>query len=144
MDGDFRVDLGDIQKNLEGAEVISLYFPLLRKALLVDTRHDAVDGPLVKVVPMVDSIEERLRSLRRLRPRFPRPESLAVIPWPKYVSSLKRLGLWDRLVQRMAALGDVGTVRACQTAFEELCQLEREEVAAAIKGERYHSLWPRK
>jgi hypothetical protein len=129
-------------KNLETGEVLCVYFPLLRKTLLIDTRYDVEDQPLVKLVPMVNSVEERFRSLRRLRPRFPRPESIVVIPWPKYVDSLVRLGLWDVLIRRFASLGQLEAVRTCQEVIRELRALERQELYSAIKGsEQYHSLW---
>ena len=38
MDGDFRIDLEEVLKNIDSAEVISIYFPLLRKTILIDTR----------------------------------------------------------------------------------------------------------
>lgn len=141
MDGDFRLDVAEIVKNLETAEIICLYFPLLRKTLLLDTRFDVEDEPLVKIVPMVESVEERFRSLRRLRPRFPKPESLTVIPWPKYVDSLLRLGIWQKLVQRFIATGNKGAVRRCHDALEELRRLERDEFSRVVKGDSYHTVW---
>ena len=143
MDGDFRVDISEIHRSIESAEVIALYFPLLRKTLLVDTRSSALDIPLVRVVPMAESVEARFRSLRRLRPRFSQPESIAVIPWDKYVPSLKRLGVLDRLLERMAASGCGEAVRSCNEAYEELMRLEQDELVKAIKGIDYTPLWGR-
>ena len=145
MDGDFRLDLGEVAKNLETAEVVCIYFSLLRKTLLIDTRYDVEDEPHVKIVPMANSVEERFRSIKRLRPRFPRPESITVIPWPKYVDSIVRLGLWDKLVGRFVSLGQKGAIRACQRVLEELRNLERQELHSAIKGgEQYYNLWEAK
>ena len=144
MDGDFRLDLSEVTRNIETAQIICLYFPLLRKTLLADTRFDVEDGPLVKIVPMVDSVEERFRTLRRLRPRFPKPDSLTVIPWPKYVDSLVRLGIWDKLIARVIATGDKTAVRRCQETLDELRRLEMEEFSHVIRGESYHTVWQRK
>ena len=144
MDTDFRMDVDEINRNIDTAEVMGVYFPLIRKTLLIDTRSDGVDGPMIRVVPMVNNMEERFRSLRRLRPRFPRPESVTLIPWPKYVTSLKRLGIWDRVVQRFVGAGDMEAVRACEETFNELAELEKREIVEAIKGERYTTLWERK
>lgn len=141
MDTDFRMDVDEINRNIDAAEVMGIYFPLIRKTLLVDTRSDAVDGPMIRVVPMANNMEERFRSLRRLRPRLPRPESITVIPWPKYVTGLKRLGIWDRMVQRLVSTGDMDAVRACEGAFDELAGLERQEIINAVKGERYTTIW---
>ncbi len=141
MDGDFRLDLGEITKNIETADVICIYFPLLRKTLIVDTRSDVEDPPIVKLVPMADSIEERFRSVRRLRPRFPRPESITVIPWPKYVDSMVRLGIWDKLVKRFVTSGHKTAIKSCVDVLEELRQLEKAELAAVIAGDHYHTVW---
>lgn len=105
MDGDFRIDLDEVFRNIDGADVISIYFPLLRKTLLIDTRFSEEDPPMVKVVPMVGTIEERRRALRRMRPQFSRPKEIAVVPWPKYVDSLVQLGVWQRVLERFVYSG---------------------------------------
>ncbi|MBI2847173.1 MAG: hypothetical protein HYX82_04745 [Chloroflexi bacterium] len=144
MDSDFRLDIGEVGRNIESAEVISLYFPLLRKTLLMDTRHNGGEEPMIKVVPMVDSVEERFRSLRKLRPRLPKPDSITVIPWPKYVGSIVRLGIWDKIVQRFVATGHKEAVKACEEALKDLLEFEKTELAAVIKGEHYYTLWEAK
>ena len=144
MDGDFRLDLAEIMRNVETAEVVCIYLPMLRKTVIIDTRHDIEDEPLIKIVPMANSIEERFRTIKRLRPRFPRPESITVIPWPKYVDSLTRLGIWQQLVQRFVGTGQKNAVKACQETLEELRRLERQELLAVVCGsDQYHSLWER-
>jgi hypothetical protein len=143
MDSDFRIDLAEVNRNLDMAEVVSLYFPLLRKTLLIDTRRSAVDGPMIKVVPMVATPEERFRSLRQLRPRFPKPESVTIIPWPKYVGSLMRLGVWDHIASRFAEVGDPELMRQCEACLQELLTAEREEIGRAIRGENFQDLWRR-
>lgn len=141
MDSEFCIDIAQILKSIDTAEVVSMYFPLLRRALLIDFRSNATEGPMVKVVPMVDSIEERFRSLRRLRPRFPRPESITVIPWPKYVRSLERIGIRDRIEQRFMNSEYPTALKACSDGFDELLQIEAEELVNAIRGETYQSVW---
>lgn len=143
MDFDFRLDLSEVMRVVETAEVVALYFPLLRKTLLIDGRTSAVDGPMVRVVPMVSTPDERLRSLRQLRPRFPRPDSITIIPWPKYVSSLERLGVWERIIERFINAAATEAVRQCEGALQELLALEREEVHHAVTGQDYKVLWDR-
>lgn len=99
---------------------------------------------MIKVVPMVDSVEERFRSLRKLRPRLPKPDSITVIPWPKYVGSIVRLGIWDKIVQRFVATGHKEAVKACEEALKDLLEFEKTELAAVIKGEHYYTLWEAK
>ncbi|MBI4297290.1 MAG: hypothetical protein HY676_02025 [Chloroflexi bacterium] len=141
MDSDFRVDMGEIFKSLDAADVVAMYFPLLRKTLLLDRRRDPVEGPLVKVVPMAGSIEDRFRALKELRPGLPVPQSLAVIPWPKYVVSLRRLGIWDCILERFRREGQPQALDACAQAYKELSTLEWIEVRQAIAGQQYRSLW---
>ena len=143
MDGDFRVNLDELLRNIATWEVISIYFPLLRKSILIDTRFTEEDPPMVKVVPMASSVEDRHRALRRLRPRFPRPKTVTIIPWPKYAESLVRLGLWQKVLERFVHSGHKETVQACNRVLEEVYGLEREELVAVITGENYHTLWTR-
>jgi hypothetical protein len=143
MDSDFRVDLAEVNRNLDTAEVVSIYFPLLRKTLLIDNRRSDIDGPMIKVVPMVSTPEERFRSLRQLRPRFPKPESVTIIPWPKYVGSLVRLGVWDHIAGRFAEAGDPELVRQCEACLQELLSAEREEIGRAVRGDNFQDLWRR-
>ncbi len=141
MDSDFRVDIGEVQHMIDMGEIIALYFPLLRKTLLMDTRSSAVDGPMITVVAMASSPEERFRELMRLRPRFSKPESVSIIPWPKYVGSLVRLGVWDHIVRRFLEIGPREIVSRCETCIGELYEAERQELRRAITGENYETLW---
>ena len=141
MNGDYGLNIEEILRSIDKAEVMALYFPLLQKTLLMDTRFDEVEGPMLRVVPMVASVEERFRSLRRMRPRFPRPEGITIIPWPKRVSALERYGIWERLVRKYCSLGFARAEEACQETFRQLVAAERAETLAAILGQHYHTLW---
>ena len=141
MDSDFRIDVSEVNKNIDFAEIIALYFPLLRKTLLMDLRTSDVDGAMIRVVPMANTPEERFQSLLKMRPRFGRPESITIIPWAKYVQSLVDMGIWERIVRRYADTGSSELVRECQRCLEELARLEREEIQRAISGENYETMW---
>lgn len=143
MDGDFRMDLDDLVRHLDSAEVISIALPLLRKTILIDTRFTEEDAPLVKLVPMATSLEERARALRKLRPQFPKPDSMAVVPWPKYVESLIHLGIWQKVLERFVESGHKEAVQACGRVLEEVRRLEKEELFDVITGDNYHTLWAR-
>ena len=75
-----------------------------------------------------------------MRSSFPRIESLTVIPWPRYVDSLVTLGVWDRIVERLAASGHHDPAPACDEVLRELRQLEKAELAAVLRGEHYHTI----
>jgi hypothetical protein len=143
MDFDFRLDLSEVTRAIDAGDVVAVYLPLLRKTLLIDARSSTVDAPMIKIVPMVSTPEERFKSLQQLRPRFPRPESITIIPWPKYVASLARLGVWEHIVNRFVNLGFPDAVRQADAAYQELTALEQEEIRHAVTGEDYQPLWER-
>ena len=144
MDSDFRVDIEEVCRAIDGGEIIALYFPLLRKTLLMDLRTTPLDGPMIKVVPMATSAEDRYRELVRMRPRLPKPESINIVPWPKYVGSLVTLDVWDHIVRRFLEIGPREVVRQCEVCLQELRDLERKEIRRAITGEKYETLWDAK
>ena len=141
MDSEFRIDTKEVFRAIDTGEIIALYFPLLRKTLLMDTRTTAVDGPMIKVVPMAASAEERFRELVRMRPRLPKPDSINIIPWPKYVESLVRMDVWDHIVRRFIEIGPPDIVRQCEACLDEIRVAEREEIRRAITGDNYETLW---
>ncbi|MDA1096606.1 MAG: hypothetical protein O3B84_05060 [Chloroflexi bacterium] len=143
MDNDFRIDLAEVERTVRDAEIITLFFPILRKTLLTDTRYDVEDEPMVRVVPMVSGPDERLRTIRKLRPNFPKPERIAFIPWPKYASSLVRLGVYDTLRERLERSGRRKPLDDLLAALHALEAMERAELAAVFSGEGYRTLWQR-
>jgi hypothetical protein len=142
MDNGVEVDLDAITKNIDEAEVVSLYFPVLGKSLLIDNRASEYVGPMVRVVPMTENSAERLRSLRRLRPELPRPNSLTLIPWTRRVESLTGLGVWEHILARLAIHAGCEVYRAeAERCLVTLRALERGELQRAITGENYKTLW---
>ena len=143
MDGDFRIDVEEVIRKVEQAEVISMYFPMLRKTILIDTRFSDENFPLVKIMPMATSLDERHRLLNKMRPYFPRPKAITVILWPKYVDSLVNSGVWSTILERFAHSRHKRAVEACYLVLEEMYDLELEEFSAVIRGDNYHTLWAR-
>jgi hypothetical protein len=141
MDDDFGYELEEVLKNVDTAEVMSLFFPNLRQAIVIDARSSDTEGPMVRLLPMVASPQERLRSIHRMRPNFPRLNSLTLIPWPRYVDSLVSMGVWERLVRRFQDAGHREAVAACGVILEELRRLEKLELASVVRGENYHTVW---
>ena len=143
MEGNFLFDLDEVIRNIEGAEVLSVFFPALGRSLIVDTRREGAEGAFVKLAPMARSPQDRMRSIRRMRPNFPRPRNLTLVPWQRFVTSLASSGVWDSILDRVRESGDPAALAACEKALAELTELEREETAGAITGENYHTLWSR-
>lgn len=141
MNSDFLFDIDGMLKSIESADVISVFFPSLRKALVVDPRSNDRHAPMVQIAPMAASPRERLRLIRRQRPGLPRVRNLAVIPWTRYVDSLVRLGLWDRLIERLERAGSDAVIDEFERALTELRDMERNEHVNAIIGKNYHTIW---
>jgi hypothetical protein len=80
MDNLYLWNADNALRSMRRAEVLSVYFPCLGKVLVVDLRHDAQDGPMVAIEGPVSSSEERAASIQRLRPRFPLPADLTMVP----------------------------------------------------------------
>ena len=144
MDGNFRLDLEAVFKQIETAQTLSLFFPMLRRSLVVDLRHGTQEGPMVRVVPMARSAADRLRSLKRLRPHLPRANEILAIPWTGYVSTVVSSGVWERLADRIKAEGGEASLNELSASLSELQRIERHEMAMLIKGEQYETMWARK
>lgn len=143
MEGNFLFDMDEVIRSVREAEVLSVFFPPLQRSLIVDTRSDAANPPFVGLMPMARSPQDRMRSIRRMRPGLPRPRNLTLVPWQRYIASLVSTGVWDSILERVGESGDAGALADCEKALAELMELEREETVGAITGENHHTLWSR-
>ena len=137
IDGGSDLDIEAAIQNVREAEVVCVYFPAFSQTLLVDARTASNVGPMMAVVPMVRTAADRLRSLRRLRPQLPRPESITMIPWGRRVASLVDCGLWQ---QMLARIDDIERAEDC---MKRLRAMELAEFRDAIIGRAYKSIWSR-
>ena len=143
MDNDYAINLDEIMRTIEQADVLRIRFLLLDKRLLIDNRFNEFEGPLIKVVPRAGSSEESFRNLKRLRPRFALPDRMTAIWWPKYINTLRTTGVWNCVVRRVAESGYDDSVQQCEAVLQELLELERQEVKNAIAGKGYQTIWQR-
>ena len=143
MDNDYVLNLEEILHTIETADVLRIRFLLLDKRLLIDNRCNEFEGPLVKIVPRASSSEESFRNLKRMRPRFPLPEKMTAIWWPKYINTLYSTGVWQAITKRVADTGFTDSVRNCDDILRELLSLERQEIRNAISGEGFQTIWQR-
>jgi hypothetical protein len=145
MENEFGLDLEDIFKVIDSAEVVLVRFQIVEQRLLVDARRNSVEGPLISLVPRAGSSEERFRSLKRLRPRFSAPDRIMSFQWPRQVRSLRASGVWERICSRVVDGGGDPERARCDEVFAELVKLERDETLAAIRGgEGYETVWERR
>lgn len=141
MDNDFSIDLSDIAETIRSSDLIAMRFVSLGQRLLLDFRSSEIDGPMVRVVPPVRSVEERYETLKRLRPRFDAPGKIHALWWPRYTRSLKTTGVWDEVMQRVTEAGHPDAVRRAWEALEQLIAAEDEAQRQAIRGDGYRTLW---
>lgn len=141
---DYGLDMDEVGRVIDAADVLVIRFAILDKRLLIDARTSEDEGPFIAVVPKASSVEERFKSLKRMRPRFPLPDKIMSFIWPRQLETFRASGLWDRIEARMVALGGERMLERCREVFQELMREERAEVIAAIRGgESYQSLWER-
>jgi hypothetical protein len=141
---DYGLDMNEVAKVIESADVLVVRFAIVDKRLLIDARTSEKDGPLIAVVPKAGSIEERFKELKKLRPRFPLPEKIMSFTWPRHIETFRDSGLAQRIEKRLVSLGGEAMSRSVQHAIEQLSREEKAETLAAIRGaETYQTLWQR-
>lgn len=144
MSEEFGVDLDEVYRVIDTADVLVVRFHLIDRRLLVDFRVAPGVLPFVAVVPRAESVEDRFRSIKRLRPQLPLPEKVMSFQWPRSMPVLLASGVWQHLVDRVSSLGNDETTESCGRAMEELMAFERREVFGAIRGaDHYQTLWER-
>ena len=140
---DYGVDLDEIVRVIERAEVLIVRFQVVQRRILVDFRTVGAEGPLVRAVAPASSAEERFRSLKTLRPDFPMPERIMSFLWPRSVQAMADAGVLDRVRDRLLGI-DSGLQEALEAAFRELVDEEQATLVAAIRGgEGFQTIWER-
>jgi hypothetical protein len=141
---DYGVELEEVFEIIEAAEVLIVRFHLFRKRLLLDYRTRPGLPPIVRVVAPAESIEERFRSIKEMRPDFSLPEKVMSFYWPRSIKVLEESGTWGRIAGRLVSLGGNDAAALADEALRELYALERMEVAEAIRGgQQYQTMWER-
>lgn len=143
-DSDFGVDIEEMGRVFDEADVVVVRFHVIAQRLLLDMRVAPGDPPLIRLVPPVNSAEERYRYLQAERPRMSLPDHITVVAWPRYVQVMRDTGLWQRLVDRLVREAGDAMAADAEEAYRDIRAAERAEVAAAIRGgEGYEALWER-
>ena len=139
---DFGIDLDDVRRVIDTADVLVVRFVVTDRRLLVDARTSEEHGPMIRVVPRAGSVEERFRSLKMMRPRFRVPERILTFNWPRHARALAEAGIWEHLERRLVALGGPDAAAQCAEAFRELVEEERLIETSAIRGsDAFHTKW---
>ena len=143
MDNGFELFHERIIEAIRTGEVVCLFFPRLGRTLILDLRYTDVTPPAVFVEHMVASPQDRLESIRELRPEFPLPEELRLAPWFGFARSLRETGVYDALIERCVQTGHHELVEECGLAIRSLERMERQFMRAIVRGEMSKTLWQR-
>jgi len=141
---DYGLDINEVSKVIDNSQVLIVRFAIVDKRLLIDSRTSEKEGPLIAIVAKAGSIEERFKSLKKMRPLFPLPDKIMSFMWPRHMETFRNSGLWGKIESRLVSLGGEAMAERCNEVFQELAREEKTEVLAAIRGgEGYQSLWER-
>lgn len=142
VDNDYNVDVAEVASTIRSHDVVIIRFITLGERLLLDFRNSDIDGPLVKLVEPVRSVQERYRHLRKLRPRFGDPEKIVSVFWPRFARSLEETGVWAEVIRRVVDSGHPDAVRDAERELEDMLQKERAHQRDAVAGsDRFRTLW---
>jgi hypothetical protein len=137
------VDFGEIGKLVGEADVFVVGFANFPERLLVDSRSNSKEMPLVQVVEPSTGARARLNWLKRRRPSLGQPEQFSFFAWPHSPSFMRESGVWERIERRVDAGGEPEVQVQCDLALKLLENLDSEAAMAILKGERCITLWPR-
>ncbi len=141
---DYGLDMDEVVRVIESADVLVVRFAIVDKRLLIDARTTDTEGPLIAVVPKASSVEERFKALKKLRPRFSLPEKIMSFTWPRHVDTFRSSGLADRIETRLVGLGGDRMAPYVRDAIAALAEEEKSEILSAIRGgDSYQTLWQR-
>lgn len=141
MDNSYQVDTAAMFGAIRAHDHLVFRFQTIPLRLFVDFRTSETQGPGAYVLPQAASFRERMDTILQVRPDFPRLKRINVVPWPLRVGSLERLGVIERLRERLGDMDGFETLRDLDAAMRELEAAERHELRRAITGEGYKTLW---
>jgi len=142
MDNDYNVDVAEVASTIRAHDVVIIRFISLGERLLLDFRSSDIDGPLVKLVEPVRSVQERYKHLRKMRPRFADPEKIVSVFWPRFARSLEETGVWAEIARRVVESGHADAVREAEAQLAEILANERAHERDAVAGsDRFRTLW---
>jgi hypothetical protein len=136
--------LRQLLAEMESADVLTIFFPLLRKALVVDTRRSSTHGPTAVLVPVVSSTSERVGLIQRERPELGPVQAILSIPWIKSVETFREGEVFERTIACLARAGvpEADARRTCLAAVAELRAAEYATKVALVRGENCDTVWP--
>lgn len=136
------VDFEEVGKLLDSADVFVIRFSNFPERLLVDSRFNSGEIPLVQVVEPANGPRDRLAWITRRRPTLGAPQDFSTFPWPHSPGFLVKSGIWDMIRRKVGAEFDPEVDVQCRLALTQLENLDKQASLAAIRGDNYLTLWP--
>jgi len=136
------VDFDEITRLVTTADVFTVAFSNFPERLIVDTRSNDIEAPLVQVVEPARSARDRMNWLSRRRPSLGTPETFSFFAWPHSPGFMVQSGVWDRIRNRVEE-GESQVSVQCDLAITALLNLDRDATFAVLRGEHCLTLWPR-
>lgn len=137
------IDLGDVARVIDAAEVVVIGFPFCAERLLLDLRPDGLSGPLIQLVEPVDSASERTAWLNGRRPGLGAPAQIIFFLWPHSLAFLRESDALARVCERVRRDQGVDVTDDIESALASVRAREVAHAAAAITGaEGFETLWP--
>ena len=135
------VDIGEIRHIIKDADVFTIGFRLFPERVVIDTRYDERETPMVAIVDPVESVQERFFWLGQHRPSLGMPKQFMFFFWPHSIGYLEESGVWAQVRERVLASHFEGAPETCDAALRDLLERERAATVDAITGARYQTLW---
>ena len=135
------VDITEIGEIVNNADVFTIGFRLFPERVVIDTRHDEREIPMVAIVDPVESMQERFFWLGQHRPSLGVPQQFMFFYWPHSVGYLEESGVWDQIRARLVSSHFGGAAETCDAALRDLREREHAATVEAIRGQRYQTLW---
>ncbi len=135
------VDISEIEHIVKEADVFAVGFRLFPERLLIDTRHDDSEMPMVAIVDPVETVQERFFWLGQHRPSLGMPKNFMFFYWPHSARYLDESGVWSRICKRIVGSGFEGAHETCDAALQDLIAREHRANVDAIRGAHFQTLW---
>lgn len=143
LDSPIIFDTRRIHRAIATAEVLSIFFMWLGKALILDARSTDSIPPAVFTDGMVTSVDERIRRIVHQRPELTTVFHLTALPWLAGVNSFLDSGAYDQVIRRLYQLGFGRLESDCRVALADLQRAERRVKLRYVKGDHCRTLYQR-
>ena len=143
-DNGLGVDMEKLGQLLRESDVLTIGFVAFPERLLIDTRHNDSDGPMIALVGPVQTVQERYQWLGKHRSAFGPPEGFAFFVWPRSVRALVEHDILAPMRERLSEVSH-GADAALDDVLAKVVGLEVDAWRRAVRGdEGWATVWSRR